>query len=173
MLEYEDIIDLLYMPEIDKHIPEGMGHSIPILSRNGTDIIDNFYIFSRDPEGRFCSLPTAKFGINALKGSLEYFKELSPDSFRYVKFDCDGIIQLTPLSQIPDIADCVEDMENYYAIVREFAFLDKLTSEQSDTLKKYLRALLTCIEPELQLMYFALSPDFFKWGLTALDDTAK
>ncbi|MGN0679294.1 MAG: hypothetical protein ACI4JS_06500 [Oscillospiraceae bacterium] len=169
MLEYEDIIDLLYLPEIDKHIPEGMGYSIPILGRIGTDIIDNFYIFSRSPDGTSCSLPTAKFGVNAQSGTLQYFEELAPDTIQDVRCDSDGMIQLTPLTQNPDIAECVSYMEEFYGVVREFVFDDNLTSVQTEALTVYIKALLACIEPELQPVYFALSPEFFKWALKVLD----
>ena len=162
-MTYDQVIRTLFSPEIEKYIPDGVGHSIPIMTKNNGKIIDNFFIYSKSLDGRFCNVPFATIGIYAEEGKLVYYKKLQ-DSKLFVNYCTDnGIIKLSNSICAESKKMIWSEFKGRYEPLRNFVYVDTLTNDQKKTLSRF-RSLLTMIIDEKMLpIYTALFPDFFKW----------
>lgn len=93
-----------------------MGCSEPVLTKDGTGLIDNFFVYLIDKRAGTASGPLARMGLHAESGALAYLTSADERPFSALPGDT------VPVNS-PVVSN--KDYENYsalYAEVREFAF---------------------------------------------------
>ena len=137
---------------------DGMGCSEPVLTKDGTGLIDNFFVYLIDKRAGTASGPLARMGLHAESGALAYLTSADERPF-----------SILPGDTVPVNSPAVskKDYENYsalYAEVREFAFRENCTTYEKTALSNYLAALKSVVSDSLYPFYEELAPAFFEWA---------
>lgn len=142
---------------------DGMGCSEPILTKDGTGLIDNFFVYLIDKRGGTASGPLARMGLHAESGTLAYLHSADEQPFSILPTDT-ITLHFSAVSN--------KEYENYsalYAEVRKFAFKRNCTNAEKITLSNYLIALKRIVSASIYPFYEELAPDFFEWSKQELD----
>lgn len=157
-MELKQVKALLHQTKCGEMFMDGMGCSEPILTKDDTGLIDNFFVYLIDKRAGTASGPLARMGIHAESGALAYLTSADEQPF-----------SVLPSSTIPVNSSVVsnKDYENYsalYAEVRKFAFKRNCTTAEKTVLSNYLTALRSVVSDSLYPFYEELAPAFFEWS---------
>lgn len=157
-MELKQVKALLHQTKCGEMFMDGMGCSEPILTKDDTGLIDNFFVYLIDKRAGTASGPLARMGIHAESGALAYLTSADEQPF-----------SVLPGNTIPVNSSAVsnKDYENYsalYAEVRKFAFKRNCTTAEKTVLSNYLTALRSVVSDSLYPFYEELAPAFFEWS---------
>lgn len=162
-MELQQVKALLHQTKCGEMFMDGMGCSEPILTKNDTGLIDNFFVYLIDKRAGTASGPLARMGLHAESGALAYLYSADEQPF-----------SVLPANTIPvnlsDVSN--KEYETYsalYAEVRKFAFKRNCTDAEKITLSNYLIALKRVVSASIYPFYEELAPAFFKWSKQELD----
>ena len=157
-MELKQVKALLHQTKCGEMFMDGMGCSEPVLTKDGTGLIDNFFVYLIDKRAGTASGPLARMGLHAESGALAYLTSADERPFSVLPGDT------VPVNS-PAVSN--KDYENYsalYAEVREFAFKGNCTTSEKKALSSYLAALKSVVSDSLYPFYEELAPAFFEWA---------
>ena len=157
-MELKQVKALLHQTKCGEMFMDGMGCSEPVLTKDGTGLIDNFFVYLIDKRAGTDSGPLARMGLHAESGALAYLTSADERPFSVLPGDT------VPVNS-PAVSN--KDYENYsalYAEVREFAFKGNCTTAEKTALLNYLTALKSVVSDSLYPFYKELAPTFFEWA---------
>lgn len=157
-MELKQVKALLHQTKCGEMFMDGMGCSEPVLTKDGTGLIDNFFVYLIDKRAGTASGPLARMGLHAESGALAYLTSADERPFSILPGDT------VPVNS-PAVSN--KDYENYsalYAEVREFAFRENCTTSEKTALSNYLAALKSVVSDSLYPFYEELAPAFFEWA---------
>lgn len=157
-MELKQVKALLHQTKCGEMFMDGMGCSEPVLTKDDTGLIDNFFVYLIDKRAGTASGPLARMGLHAESGALAYLTSADERPF-----------SVLPGDTVPVNAHAVlnKDYENYSALyteVREFAFKENCTTAEKIALSNYLAALKSVVSDSLYPFYGELAPTFFEWA---------
>lgn len=157
-MELKQVKALLHQTKCGEMFMDGMGCSEPVLTKDDTGLIDNFFVYLIDKRAGTASGPLARMGLHAESGALAYLASADERPF-----------SVLPSSTIPVNSSVVsnKDYGNYsalYAEVRKFAFKRNCTTTEKTALSNYLTALRNVVSDSLYPFYEELAPAFFEWS---------
>ena len=157
-MELKQVKALLHQTKCGEMFMDGMGCSEPVLTKDDTGLIDNFFVYLIDNRAGTASGPLARMGLHAESGALAYLASADERPF-----------SVLPSSTIPVNSSVVsnKDYGNYsalYAEVRKFAFKRNCTTTEKTALSNYLTALRNVVSDSLYPFYEELAPAFFEWS---------
>ena len=157
-MELKQVKALLHQTKCGEMFMDGMGCSEPVLTKDGTGPIDNFFVYLIDKRAGTASGPLARMGLHAESGALAYLTSADERPFSVLPGDT------VPVNS-PAVSN--KDYENYSALyteVREFAFKENCTTAEKTALLNYLTALKSVVSDSLYPFYKELAPAFFEWA---------
>lgn len=157
-MELKQVKALLHQTKCGEMFMDGMGCSEPVLTKDGTGLIDNFFVYLIDKRAGTASGPLARMGLHAESGALAYLTSADERPFSVLPGDT------VPVNS-PAVSN--KDYENYSALyteVREFAFKENCTTAEKTALSNYLAALKSVVSDSLYPFYKELAPTFFEWA---------
>ena len=157
-MELKQVKALLHQTRCGEMFMDGMGCSEPVLTKDGTGLIDNFFVYLIDKRAGTASGPLARMGLHAESGALAYLTSADERPFSVLPGDT------IPVNS-PAVSN--KDYENYSALyteVREFAFKENCTTAEKTALSNYLAALKSVVSDSLYPFYKELAPTFFEWA---------
>lgn len=157
-MELKQVKALLHQTKCGEMFIDGMGCSEPILTKDETGIIDNFFVYLIDEHEEVTTGPLARIGLYAESGTLAYLTSADEHPF-----------SILPTSTIhvnfPTVS--FDDYDSYsvlYAEVRKYVFKRDCTVAEKSVLLKYLTALRNISSDSLFPFYEELAPSFFEWS---------
>lgn len=75
-MELKQVKALLHQTKCGEMFMDGMGCSEPVLTKDGTGLIDNFFVYLIDKRAGTASGPLARMGLHAESGALAYLLSL-------------------------------------------------------------------------------------------------
>lgn len=160
-LIYDNIIGTLMSEDIGKYVPEGMAHSFPIIGKENGRIIDCFFLFSYSHEKTRHNAPIARLAIDASSGDLVYYKDTQT-----IPTEANNETRSYPLEfthSKDERRNAMQQYQDTYVLVREFAFANNLGSSEYDVLLNYMDAFEKLIPSNQKPFYYEISPAFFEW----------
>lgn len=157
-MELKQVKALLHQTKCGEMFMDGMGCSEPVLTKDGTGLIDNFFVYLIDKRAGTASGPLARMGLHAESGALAYLTSADERPFSVLPGNTVSV-------NSPAVSN--KDYENYsalYAEVREFAFKENCTTAEKTALSNYLAALKSVVSDSLYPFYEELAPAFFEWA---------
>ena len=157
-MELKQVKALLHQTKCGEMFMDGMGCSEPVLTKDGTGLIDNFFVYLIDKRAGTASGPLARMGLHAESGALAYLTSADERPFSVLPGNTVSV-------NSPAVSN--KDYENYsalYAEVREFAFKENCTTAEKTALSNYLAALNSVVSESLYPFYEELAPAFFEWA---------
>lgn len=163
VLTYKEIIGRLFSDEAGALIPDGVMHSLPVLSHaeDGTTV-DCFFLYGILLKERKYFAPYARVGLNAGTGALAFYHLATEKPFSALGKDlmpeCDAETNARQLI-------LHEQQENLYPQIREFAFCtaEKMTDKQYSLLSAYSSVFSEIVDSALLVFYNDLAPEYFAW----------
>ena len=155
-LTYDSIIKTLFSPDIEKFVPDGESHSLPIVGMVDGVVADCFFLAATitDREQKritHIKAPTAFIKIDTEnKKLLHHSRQLSSQS-----------IDINEIESTK--SDSYNIYKKLYVQVRSFAFADSLSERQIEILSQFIYALNAKDGTSCMLIYETLSCEFFKW----------
>ena len=157
-MELKQVKALVHQTKCGEMFMDGMGCSEPVLTKDGTGLIDNFFVYLIDKRAGTASGPLARMGLHAESGALAYLTSADERPFSVLPGD-------TVHVNSPAVSN--KDYENYSALykeVREFALKENCTTAEKTALLNYLTALKSVVSDSLYPFYKELAPTFFEWA---------
>ena len=109
-MELKQVKALLHQTKCGEMFMDGMGCSEPVLTKDGTGLIDNFFVYLIDKRAGTASGPLARMGLHAESGALAYLTSADERPFSVLPGDT------VPVNS-PAVSN--KDYENYSALYTE------------------------------------------------------
>lgn len=108
-MEYKDIVKILFSPENEKFVPDGVAYSEAICEKEDGKLCDSFFLYAVVDMRKRAVGPLAKISVDALTGKVvDYCEYENPREFSLNnKYDDDTVIK------------ALEDYEKLYPKFRE------------------------------------------------------
>ena len=110
-MELKQVKALLHQTKCGEMFMDGMGCSEPVLTKDGTGLIDNFFVYLIDKRAGTASGPLARMGLHAESGALAYLTSADERPFSVLPGDT------VPVNS-PAVSN--KDYENYSALYINF-----------------------------------------------------
>lgn len=154
MISLKKARSIIFSTECGKCIKEGLECSEPIITKGEHGLIDNYFMYGCDSEGKHFTKPLVGFGVytdsekTAYAGRVFDFEDKD-----YVSADD------TDMSKIFEAYDLYSEM---YPKVRELVY-QQCSGDEKEVLKIYLKNLRIFSGDVLYSFYEKLYPEFFEW----------
>ncbi|MDR1701843.1 MAG: hypothetical protein LBR56_03595 [Sporomusaceae bacterium] len=160
-LTYKDIVDKIYLPEMQHYVKDGLAYSRPLPGKTKSKLVDCFFSFVISMEDNVAIGPLAMFRIDAQEGKLMVGEDIDRAFHKE--------IVLHEIENITEMEFGIKQYENLYPTVRQFAFATPTTPQQKQMLGEFLDALkIVAMNEDLLGIYKSLAPEFFFWSGQAL-----
>lgn len=154
MTSIKEIISIIYATECKKYLLEGYLLSDPIVSKDATGIIDNFFIYEESDDSAEVAGPIVIFGIYSEQKKVAYIRENK--NFENLKIKSNSV-------------DIISD-DNFYSQyekdflqIRDWVMLD-IDGEKKIILRRYLESLNKIFGIGVVEICREAVPTFFEWA---------
>lgn len=161
-LTYEQIFGVLFSPEIEEYVPDGISVSHPIINIVDGRIVDCFLLYSSSSDKTKYTVPSARIVVDSIQKSLVDFKTVDDMPFSVY----DGTDYFTDEIDNQDLNsrnDIEKEYERLYINVRKIAFKQDITDAEKEELICFIRMLKNVEKEHLLPFLFELGESFFIW----------
>lgn len=156
MLTLSEVSRIPFHTSCADYLYDGAACSQPVLSQGEVGLIDNFFVYSIDPDANTVSSPSVAFGIYSDKQQVAYVHTTLPIERKNYPTTYTGVEG--------DYWTWQDHYEELYSKVRACAFRTDCTPEQIRDVKEYCQCLETIAGSAAWVFYRILNPDFFAWA---------
>lgn len=160
MISLKKARSIIFSTECGKCIKEGLECSEPILTKGEYGLIDNYFIYGCDGEGKHFTKPLTGFGV---------YTELEKTAYIDKTFDLEDKDYVS-LNKT-DMNKSFEAFDSYseaYPRIRELVY-QQCNNDEKEMLKMYLENLRLFSGDVLYSFYEKLYPEFFEWTCKELE----
>ena len=154
MMDYEEILSALAVPEINHYVRDEVASSYPVVGLYDGKIVDCYFIYcvplteEDNAEG-----PLAVLIVDSENQKLNEYSEKESTKIDVIS-SCDD----------ENFWKADERFEELYPMVRSFAFSKSISQSQKESLKLFLDTFDMLVSCSLRKIYVELFPDFFEWA---------
>lgn len=160
MITYDDAIRTLVLPDIEYLVPDGQGHSMPVLSMENGRLLDNFFVCSAALRSGRGTVPSARLTVDVPSQKLVRYSTALENPFLQLE---EKKALSVKKRTVPELEEIFGQHRVCYQQLRTFAFRSCLTGEQKQILALYLETLFELAQCT-RSFYVQLSPSFFAWA---------
>lgn len=160
MISLKKARSVIFSTECGKCIKEGLECSEPIITKDENGLIDNYFIYGSDGEGKHFTKPLVGFGV---------YTELEKTAYIDKIFDLKDKDYVSSCEM--DINKSFEAFDKYsetYPQIRELAYKE-CDKDEIEILKTYIENLRIFSGDILYSFYEKLYPEFFKWAYKEIE----
>jgi len=155
MQSLKEVKSIIFQTECKELIREGLSCSEPVMTRDETGLIDNYFIYACNEDETQFSKPITIFGV---------YSDLKRKAYSVDKVDFeDKVYKVAEKSEDSAVLSAYNIYSAEYLKVRDFAFCD-CNEEQRGSLKRYMDTFRLVSGSVLWHFYQQLFPSFFTWA---------
>lgn len=155
MQSLKEVKSIIFQTECKELIREGLNCSEPVMTQDETGLIDNYFIYACNEDETQFSKPITIFGVYSEQKKKAY--SIEKNDFEDKAYDVDEKPEDSAVLSAYNI------YSSEYLKVRDFAFCN-CTTEQKESLKRYIDAFRLVSGSVLWHFYQQLFPSFFTWA---------
>lgn len=160
MISLKKARSTIFSTECGKCIKEGLECSEPIITQDENGLIDNYFVYGCDSEGRHFTKPLVGFGVYTDKEKTAYLgREFEFEDKDYISSDEINMNQSF---------EAFDKYSEVYPRVREFVY-KKCDDEEKVLLRIYLDNLKLFSGSVIYSFYEKIYPEFFEWVCKELE----
>lgn len=167
-LTYEQIFGVLFSPEIEEYVPDGISVSHPIIDIVDGRIVDCFLLYSSSSDKKKYTVPSARIVVDSTQKSLVDFKTV--DDMPFAVYDgTDYFTEDTDKRDLEIRKDIEKEYERLYINVRKNAFKKDISDADKEELVCFIRVLKKVEKEHLLPFLFEIGEAFFVWAKNVIE----